>query len=61
MTIRLPPEAHARLLSASTVTGRPAWRLILAGVDLMVAGLPDADRALVGRLARRQLARDAES
>lgn len=61
MTIRLPADAHARLLSASTVTGIPAWRLILSGVDLVIANLPDADRALIGKLARRQMQREPEA
>lgn len=56
-TVRLPPDAVARLRAAAIVTGRPAWKVILDGLDALISGLPDADRALVAKLARRQLER----
>ena len=35
-----------------------AWRVILNAVDGLIAGLPDADRALVTKLARREAERN---
>jgi hypothetical protein len=53
ITVRLPGGVKARLLALVTVTGRPAWRLLVQGVDLVRGALPPADRKLVDQLAGR--------
>ena len=53
ITIRLPPDGKARLMATATVTGLPAWRLLLDGIDHVIRALPDADRTLIAKLAKR--------
>jgi predicted DNA-binding protein len=61
MTIRLPPVTKARLEAAAMLTGRPAWRIILEGIDQVLAALPPTDRALIDKLAKRVHAERGES
>ena len=51
--LRLPEQAHNRLLTLAELSNRPQWRILSDAVDSYIRQLPDDQRALVHRLLER--------
>jgi len=55
VSLRLPPETHAKLAIMSKVFGQPQWRIVLDAVECYYQKQPRGERELADQLARNRV------
>ncbi|MFB3777144.1 MAG: hypothetical protein ACE141_06010 [Bryobacteraceae bacterium] len=53
LTINMHPSHRKRLAVLVALTGRPAWRLIAEGLDLLIDKLPSEQRRVITAIGTR--------